>query len=72
MKRLTYIPGILSLGLLLPLCVWYFYRQGVWEQELCITMAFPVPPEFREDYDYPVPLTPKEIRTKWTDFDCDG
>ena len=72
MRRLMYIPGIWSLGLLLPLCVWYLYRQGVWEQERCITMAFPIPPEFREDYDYPLPPAPREVRLDWTEFACES
>lgn len=72
MKRLHYIPGLLSLGLLLPLCIWYLYRLGVWEQERCITMTFPIPDEFRGDYSFPPPPTPREVRTVWTEFVCDG
>lgn len=68
MKRLLYIPGIWSLGALLPLCVWYLYRMGVWEQERCITMTFPVPAEQRKDDPFPVFPTTREARTKWTEF----
>jgi hypothetical protein len=72
MKRLVYIPGLLSLGLLLPLCLWYLYRQGVWQQERCITMTFPIPQEFRDAYDFPQPPTPREARVYWTEFACGG
>lgn len=69
MKRLTYIPGIWSLGLLLPLCIWYLYRLGVWEQEQCITMTFPVPAAYKDMYPFP---TPRELRHDWTEFACSG
>ncbi len=72
MKRLTYIPGIWSLGLLLPLCVWYLYRQDVWKQERCITMTFPIPADQRDEYDDWLRLAPKELRQEWIDLTCDG
>ena len=68
MKRLTYIPGIWSLALLLPLCVWYLYRQGVWKQERCIAMTFPVPAEQRKDDPFPPYRTTRDARTAWAEF----
>lgn len=72
MKRLTYIPGMWSLGLLLPLCVWHLYRQDVWKQERCITMTFPIPADQRDEYDDWLRLAPKELRQEWIDLTCDG
>lgn len=70
MKRLMYIPGIWSLGLMLPLCMWYLFRQGVWKQERCITMTFPIPQDQRDQYPFPPLLTPSELRQEWTKFTC--
>lgn len=41
MKRIRYVPGLLSLALMLPLVLWYLSSQRAFRQLRCFTMAFP-------------------------------
>lgn len=40
MRSIRYIPGMLSLALLLPLVLWYLHKQRVFKKERCFNMMF--------------------------------
>ena len=58
--------------MLLPLCMWHLLREGVWKQERCITMTFPIPEDQRAMDPFPVRPFPSELRHEWTTFHCNG
>ncbi|MBX2972432.1 MAG: hypothetical protein KF797_04970 [Flavobacteriales bacterium] len=43
MRRIHYIPGLISLARMLPLGLWYLKEQRAFKQERCFNMAFPYP-----------------------------
>ena len=40
-KRIHYVPGLLSLALMLPLGLWYLHGQRAFRQERCFNMVVP-------------------------------
>lgn len=40
MRRIQCIPGLFSLVLLLPLCLWYLHKQRAFREERCFNLAF--------------------------------
>lgn len=42
MRRLFYVPGLLSLIVLAPALMWFLNDKEVWVQERCIQMTFPM------------------------------
>ena len=43
MRRIRYIPGLISLALMLPLGLWFMKSQRAFKQERCVQMFFPYP-----------------------------
>ena len=42
-QRIHYVPGLLSLALMLPLGLWYLQSQRAFRQERCVQLTFPPP-----------------------------
>lgn len=49
MRRLFYVPGLLSLVVLTPALMWFLNSKEVWKQERYISMTFPATPQNRFD-----------------------
>lgn len=49
MRRLFYVPGLLSLVALAPSLMWFLNSKEVWVKERCIQMTFPAEATSKED-----------------------
>ncbi|QQR87202.1 MAG: hypothetical protein IPJ76_02950 [Flavobacteriales bacterium] len=49
MRRLFYVPGLLSLVVLAPSLMWFLNSKEVWVEERCIQMTFPTEAATKED-----------------------
>ncbi len=70
MKRIWYIPGAISLVLLLPLCLAYMERKHVFTEYRSITLAYPpiVTPVDTSWLDFKW----EEPEREWQELQCDG
>jgi hypothetical protein len=71
MRRIHYIPGLLSLALMLPLGLWYFQSHRAFREERCIQMVFPIldPSAFATD---DLRWHPQIPNRKWAKLQCNG
>lgn len=72
-KRIRYVPGLVSLALLVPVCVVWLNAHHAFEQQRCFSLIFKAPPYTNsDDALLPPPPDPSEADVRWSHFTMDG
>lgn len=66
MPRIRYIPGLLSLALMLPLALWFLKAERAFVPQRCISLNFPSIDPRKFEFD------PSLYERKWVSLNCPG